>query len=376
MHELRTSRAGRWVKCPSSASRESKEPNEPNDAALEGIAAHELLEKCLRQSKRAEDFKGQRAENGVLFDDDMIEHVNNCVDFVHKKLTIPESANLLWGIEHPIEIKTLKSRIIHGRCDLWIYDTQTRHLTIIDFKYGWGIVSERENWQFIGYGYGIVLWLLDNGYELPESVSMICMQPRPAHRDGPFREWRINFKDFKRYASALQRAADNTYDRPNSLAVGPWCTDCLANTKCEALRHSGLALIDRYDGESVNLDLPAAQLSQELEILRRASGIIKDRCDALETAIMQRMSKGERFPNWTISQTFGRSDWTNKDVGINIGSMFGVTTHKVVPLTPNQAIKAGVPESIVNKFSAKNPTGMKLVNEDAVERARKAFKNE
>lgn len=375
-HKLRVSGAGRWVKCSSSASREATQPDLVNDAAIEGTAAHDLLERCLLNGVNANQFDGERAKNGTLFDSEMVGYVNDVINFVRKELTTGADLSPVWGVETPVQIKTPKSRVINGTTDLWMYWSKSRVLKILDFKYGYRIVPEKENWQLIGYAWGIVLQLLNAGYELPLEIEMICMQPRPAHRDGPFRRWRINFSEFKRYASLFTLAADNTYDRSNSLSVGPWCTDCAFNTKCEALRNAGLSLIDRYEGEPIDLDLPAEQLAQELEVLKRASSIIDDRCDALETAIMQRMSKGERFPKWSIQQTFTHAQWTTNEMGINIGGLFGVKTHKTVPITPNQAIKAGVPKAVVDQFSRKRPTGMKLINEDPTERAKKVFGND
>lgn len=314
-------------------------------------------------------FIGKSASNDVVITDDMADHVSLILDYVNTNFPAPR------GLEIEVQLQTRKGRAIKGRCDIAAFHQLPDHLTIPDLKYGWKIVNPENNTQLLIYAGGVIAKIIAAGHQPPKTIELIIMQPRPSHHRGPFRRWVIAYDELLQRLEKILDAADRTYDEPNTFVPGPWCGDCVVAPKCEALRNAGLRIIDQYVGKTMSTDVAADQLGRELEIIRRCESILQDRKEAVEHVMGERIRKGEIFPHWSVQQTYSRDEWRDKQAAIGLGVLFGISIAKIAPFTPNQAIKAGIPETVVRKVSGKRPTGMKLINEDVTERAKRVFQH-
>lgn len=370
MITLRASKSGRWIPCPASATQEQITPSEPNEAAREGTAAHYVLEYILK-TPNAVDLTGTVAPNDVIITREMVMHVCDCINWIYNNYDVANNPTV---IEHQGKIKTPRGNVVLGRCDIGHYNLAQFKLTIFDFKYGWGIIHPLNS-QLLIYSYAIALFLVSLGYEWPQEIELVIMQPRPSHNDGPFRRVSINFEEWKRKIAEIQLAADTAHNSPDHYSPGSHCHDCTAATRCVALRESGYNIIDEYVGKPIETNLTAQQLAAEMELVRRAEKILTERREALEHIMTARIKSGEYVPGWTVQPSYARAEWIDPELGIRIGTLFGIETSKTVPITPHQAKQKGVPKELVNSLTKSRMTGMKLKSEDASERARKAFKN-
>lgn len=103
-------------------------------------------------------------------------------------------------------------------------------LTVLDFKYGEGVVVETEfNPQIMYYAYGI----LRNHPEVTK-VRLAIIQPRVTwHPGGVVRWWETDAETIRGWAENVLRPAMNT--KSSTLKAGDWCRFCPAKLVCPML---------------------------------------------------------------------------------------------------------------------------------------------
>lgn len=116
-------------------------------------------------------------------------------------------------------------------------------------------------------------------------------------------------------------------------------------------------------------------LAEELDILKAAQERIKERFKQLSDLAMYRLKQGRVLPNYGIEQTYSNRVWRD---GLTCEFLEMVTGKKLArppePVTPAQAIHAGVPEHVVNQFSTRKETGLKLTRVSTEAKAKRLFK--
>jgi len=140
------SSAYRWMKCPGSIKMaEMTPPREPNRYMLEGTAAHELAELCLKNGQDPLEYVG-RTLRGVEVTDEM----RQCVDVYVKDV---------FGVAHStprmrleVETRVVLSEDCFGTVDAIVFDPDTDWLYVWDYKHGAGQgVEAQGNQQLLFY---------------------------------------------------------------------------------------------------------------------------------------------------------------------------------------------------------------------------------
>ena len=254
---LGASSAKRWMNCHGSVGLVLKAPTpEKNEYAQEGTAAHKLGEKALKRFLKTGDrdvshFAGQKIDgDGKLFkvNADMIEAVQVYVDTVlsyHSDFT-----EIL--IEHKFRLDWIAPKLF-GTSDTTIYDEDEKHLIVIDYKHGAGLpVEVKKNAQGRYYGLGAC-----EGKEV-EKVTIVIVQPRCPHRDGPVRTETISFKELKEWeVNILTPHIKAIHNGSDSLAVGEWCSSCFcpaAGTCPEQAKHAKEICVNDFDDDFLEDD--------------------------------------------------------------------------------------------------------------------------
>lgn len=211
-HEYGPSAHHRLLRCPA-ALRMGKRYRDPaSGAALEGTAAHQLAEVCLRDSIRADDWV---PDNVVLmFDPEYADFEQDVLDDPaidirrfekHTIVYYPISASMRWGVN--VYLDHVRSLEGDGYAEETVYFSRwvpssldedltgsscgfgtTDHLTfftkpngktrctLTDFKFGRVFVEVENNYQLLGYAAAVIEtfgWL----YDIDEFVLEI-VQPR------------------------------------------------------------------------------------------------------------------------------------------------------------------------------------------------------
>ena len=174
---LSASSSHRWLACPPSALLCAKEKDKPSDFALQGTDAHTLCEHKLKialgqQSKDS-------VENLTFYDEEMVECTDMYAQYVMEQLSEAKGRckDPIVLIEQHLDFSQwVPDGFGTGDCVLVSDDT----LTVIDFKYGLGILVDAENNpQMMCYALG-ALSLFDGIYDIKD-ITMTIFQPRREH---------------------------------------------------------------------------------------------------------------------------------------------------------------------------------------------------
>ena len=354
---LSPSSAGRWLECPGSVTmcEQFPQPSGPNEAADEGTASHWVASEQLLI--RPIDGPGVTAPNGVRINEDMIEAAMVYVD---------EVLRVANGAELHIEDK-LPAHYIHKECygtiDTWFLSLNRKEIHIWDYKYGFGIVDPYENQQLICYAAAVIQKLSLNGIQDQETdVVMHIVQPRPFHRDGPHRTWRVKGSDLRGYHNKLSHAANLALGPNPKTQSGERCKYCSARHACEAAQRASLHAID-YASEAVPAQLSLDALAIELRTMERAANAIQYRLTGLRAQAEQAIKSGQIVPGWSLEVGQGRAAWSRPvDEVFALGDLLGVDLRAdPAPITPAQAKKKGVSADLVAAYSQAGNGAAKLV---------------
>lgn len=166
--------------------------------------------------------------------------------------------------------------------------------------------------------------------------------------------WRVDFAAtlpdmMGRLASALEAVASGR----TATYTGEFCVGCPAAFRCEALLRASEIAVEAA-GSRLPVDLDARAVSHALRTLRGSADRLKARLTALEAQARHMILRGDGVPGWTLEQGRGRRAWTLPDVVvIEIARGLGYDLAKPPePITPTQALKAGLDEAIVQSMSA------------------------
>jgi hypothetical protein len=330
-----------------------------NESARWGSALAEFSAKSLKARLTFDrwltqngmvDGKYPIASNGVTCDLEMIESAQ-----AYTEVVLETAGDAVLHIEESLDIPRIDPSMTGKRPDCWFVTAGMYH--VYELKGGHRFVDEYENWQNICYAAGIV----SDADELAARVAMHVFQPRAFHRRGPDREWSVMARDLRPYVNMLANAAmDARGDDPKCVA-GDYCRDCRGRVYCEAGASAAYSAAEQAYS-SLPLDVTPLAMGAELKMLQRAQKMLDARVTGLEEMAKVALQRGDAVPFYTLEQGNGRQDWTMPASEIAmLGEMFGVKVMKdPQPVTPKQAIKAGLDAETVAQYSHTPRGEMKL----------------
>ena len=283
----------RWLACPPSALLCAKEKDKPSEFAMQGTDAHTLCEHKLKTAL------GQQSkdptEDLTFFDEEMADCTDMYAQYVMEQLSTAKercSDPIVLVEQHLDFSQWVPEGFGTGDCVI----VADEMLTVIDFKYGVGILVEAENNpQMMCYALG-ALSLFDGIYDIKE-ITMTIFQPRREH-----------VSTFTISKEALLSWAEETLAPTAELAVkgegeykaGSHCQFCKVKATCRKRAEYNLELA-RYDFE-----MPANLEDDEIEIiLAKADELVSWVNDIKEYALQQAVS-GKEWKDWKLVE--GRSN--------------------------------------------------------------------
>lgn len=336
-------------------------PKEETDESREGTAAHWVAQQLLQHGVLV--AEGSPAPNGWLVDAEMIEGAALYVGFLYAKLGRAPG----W-----IEQRT-DGGGIHERCwgtpDAAAWDGGTLH--VFDYKYGHRFVEVFENEQLLCYAADLLNPVADDSLLW---VEFHVLQPRSFHRDGPTRSWLVRATDLRAYFNRLRGCAEDAL-RSSALTVASpvACRDCTARFRCTA---SMTAAIDSAgaSGSPVPFDLSHAQAGRFLAYLRASKAQVEAMESGLEEQLSKAIKRGEFVPGWQLEESQSRERWLlPSDAVLEMGRAFGKNlSAKAVAVTPPQARKMGIDDSVISAYCERPRGAMNLVPIDFT-RTKKVF---
>ena len=278
---LSASSSHRWLACPPSALICAKEKDKPSEFALQGTDAHSLCEYKLKTAL------GQQSkdptEDLAFFDEEMADCTDMYAQYVMEQLSAAKercSDPIVLVEQHLDFSRWVPEGFGTGDCVI----VADEMLTVIDFKYGVGILVEAENNpQMMCYALG-ALSLFDGIYDIKE-ITMTIFQPRREH----ISTFTISKEALLSWAEeTLAPTAELAAKGEGEFKAGGHCQFCKAKATCRKRAEYNLELA-RYDFE-----MPASLEDDEIEvILAKADELVSWVNDIKEYALQQAVSGKE-----------------------------------------------------------------------------------
>lgn len=358
-----------WGTCALWPSMNEKFPQDDSPESIEGTAAHWVAFEPFNGKKVS---AGMTAPNGVIVTEEMIEGGELLAETLGTRMKGMENLH----IEETLPISFIDPDCF-GTPDIWASGMGNFDVEIVDYKFGHRFVDEFFNPQGLLYLLG-VLEKLQIPWESDKSVKVnfTIVQPRCYYKGSPVRthSFRVSEAEFLFYS--LREAAKNARISQPTATTNPHCGNCPGRHACQALQLAAYS-----DAEFANnrqpLELSPRAAGLELRILERAYERLGARVDGLRELVLANLKKGEKIPYFHIEEGKGRSQWNVPvEQVITMGQMFGKDLAKPGVLTPNQAKKAGIDESVIKAMSFVPSGGLKLVADNPADAQRVFGKGE
>ena len=319
---LSASSSHRWLECPLSAKLCSEQPDTASEYAQEGTDAHALCEHKLKALLGMETT--DPTENLTYYNEEMERCANEYAVYVSEQ--VEKTKSVCKGPVVLVEQRLDFSRWVpegFGTGDCVIVADGT--LTIVDMKYGLGIlVSAENNPQMMLYALG-ALELFDSIYDI-NTVSMTIFQPR---RDN-ISEHTISKEDLLRWADeVLAPTALLAIKGEGEFKAGDHCRFCKAKSNCRKRAEFNLELT-HYDFEP-----PATLDNIEIAaVLAKADELVSWVTDVKEYALRQALS-GVTYDGFKVVEGRSNRKYTDENAVVEAVKSAGYDPyeHSVLGIT-------------------------------------------
>lgn len=353
-----------WVKMINSVPEEIRNAKSPESIA--GDVAHDLSARMISTAARAgigrpvrEELIGSIIDNTVVTEEmyESCELYSEDVQKVMRDTRIMGGA--FFGVEEQVSIMKVH-KDCWGTTDVFILDHANKTLYVWDFKYGHVFVDAYRNWQVICYAIGLITRLASFD-DLKFKIVIRVVQPRAYGHGGPIHEWVLDIVELKNYMYILNENA-HTAMGPNACnRTGPHCRYCGARAICPDALKAGLLLYE-YSSIPMPQNMPPEAMATQYAILARAKEQIEGMESAFKEQIKYLIKSGKNVTGYMLESAMGRERWTRPEAEIiTMGKMMGKDLSNIKALTPNQARKKHIDESLITAFSERPVNGTKLV---------------
>jgi Protein of unknown function (DUF2800) len=320
---LSPSNADRWMHCPGSVELCAQMPKPEQSAyAGEGEAAHTLLERCLKNPKILPWDMVGTAIGDFEVDDEMAEAVSFALEVIR--------AEAAKGGEVLIETKVEIAPGISGTLDVAIirpYDS----LTVIDFKYGKGIVvSAVDNVQLLLYGLPLSI------QAEVKDIKLVVIQPRT---DGQVSTWTCDSDYMATFATEVNRKIALTKEPKALVSAGTWCKFCWAKPICPALRQKISDALPAIPEKQVLFPNVKGLSVQTVKKILDYRDLIEEWLSAVAAYAQEVAEAGGEIPGYELAQKRANRRWKDEVAALQAFDDLGEKAYKVKLLSPAQMEK-------------------------------------
>ena len=319
---LSASSAHRWLACPPSAKLNAAVSDIGSEYAAQGTDAHSLCEfKVLKYLGK--DVKDPTADL-TYFDEEMAECTDSYLQYVTEQVEKAKERckDPIVLVEQRLDFsKWVPQGFGTGDCVI----VSDEVLTVIDFKYGLGVLVQAENNpQMMCYALG-ALELFDSLYDI-KSIEMTIFQPR---RDN-ISTYEISKYELLEWAqTVLSPTAQLAEKGEGDFKAGEHCQFCKVKATCRKRAEYNLELA-KYDFE-----MPANLDNTEISaILSKADELISWASDVKEYALQQALN-GEEFDGFKVVEGRSTRKYTDETAVADAVTQAGFDPyeHKVLGIT-------------------------------------------
>lgn len=349
------SAAHRWLNCTASVDAAEQFSDPPGESAMEGTAAHWLLEQCLTKGGAPSDFVGRSivvregtVERVFPVGRDMAADVAIGVDFIRGIAKTPGWS----GVEYRVDLSFLELEQF-GTCDLWHW-SQDGLLTIADFKYGRVDVSPVNNAQLMLYGLGVHTMAVDQKLlrqpiALPtvDAINLVIIQPRSIQPVPRIKRWSTTPDEI---TALTNLAADRILEanRAPRFVYGEWCKYCPALGACPETQDRMRALTQL---------MTKADLSpRDAAKIYRHKMLIESVLKKAESTVADALMRNVSLPGLKLVTARKHRQWRDEDLAKQ-RLVDAVGPKALKPVTPAQADKLGKEAKLVVADLSFTPAG-------------------
>ena len=321
---LSASSAHRWLECPPSAVANEAYPDQDTTFAHEGTLAHEVAEFMVRNGY----YNHKGAQAGVTVE--MVECAKEYADYIEEQKKSNDAIVLL---EQRVDFSPWVPDGF-GTCDCIIIQEET--LTIIDYKYGQGVmVSATDNPQMKLYALGAM-----NDYGIAMDVKKVelhIFQPRLNNVSTDT----FTVEELMEWAEkTVKPTAEKAIQGKGKYAPGEHCRFCQHGGKCRALTKLCTEYLDTH---GLRVALPVLAPHEVADVLRMEPMVTLWLKKVKEQAMTTLMSGGELPGYKLVEGRLGIRKWKNDQTVLDLLKGAGyredeITETKV--LSPAQMDKA------------------------------------
>lgn len=335
-----------WLACPMGLTMQNRYGNRypAGAAAEEGTAAHEVLEDMLTPDS----VSTETAKNGVAITDEMRSHAAEAVNYV-ESLRLSDAGTVM--AERKLVLKLPNTPEIHGTADVIVLPPDGKTVHVIDYKYGYTHVPADSPQLKI---YGVAA---RQAFQR-ETVYLHVIQPRD-YTANPIRTHHFTPIEQNDFCAEVEMAMRLAASRQPVAVPGSHCNRCPGRGQCAAVRDWSMA--EEHAGSDAQLTPEAVAF--ELHLARRQAELAAARVKGLEDEAAHVLRTGGLVPGWSMQSKPGRETWTGEAEVLALAEGFGLldTVSERRLITPNQAIKAGLPAELVRMHTTRPQGEAKLV---------------
>jgi hypothetical protein len=342
----------RWVHCPGSIREEAAYPDIASEAAIDGTGSHLLLEMCLNNGVRAEQYEGatigenhRDKPNGWHVTRDRIERVQMCLDYVFARVKHLEKEYPGSRVVVSAEARA-NPGVVFGRDDWWgtcditikVINTHKRcmFMEVVDYKDGRMYVQAKENTQTTGYLFGQLKDYIidpDTNTFAPARVSSECKMTIVQPKTHPVvRSEDITPEDLIARAQWLAECAIKT-NAPDAPLVADgkggkgYCKWCKHKQNCEALKAQESEEIEEMSTELSTLngvslfsggipaldnieEIPSADLAKLCDAQPMIDAMFKKALDEIERRVI---AEPNSVPGYAMVPGNGANVWAQSE---------------------------------------------------------------
>ena len=321
---LSASSAHRWLECPPSAVANEAYPDQDTTFAHEGTLAHEVAEFMVRNGYY--NHKGSQA--GVTVE--MVECAREYADYIDEQKKSNDAIVLL---EQRVDFSPWVPDGF-GTCDCIIIQEET--LTIIDYKYGQGVmVSATDNPQMKLYALGAM-----NDYGIAMDVKKVelhIFQPRLNNISTDT----FTVEELMEWAEkTVKPTAEKAIKGKGQYAPGEHCRFCQHGGKCRALTKLCTEYLDTH---GLRVALPVLAPHEVADVLRMEPMVTLWLKKVKEQAMTTLMSGGELPGYKLVEGRLGARKWRNDQTVLDLLKGAGYREEEITEtkvLSPAQMDKA------------------------------------
>lgn len=329
---LSASAAHRWMNCPGSVKLSEGLPNPPTIHSATGTCAHSIAAECLEKPAAPADFLGEKfMVDGfeIVCDQEMVDVINLYLSEIESDAQPGDES---W-VEMPLlEALQTVDPDMGGTADYVRYRPSTKHLRVMDFKYGAGMyVGADDNSQLKIYALGAMI-----AVQRPVSaVEVVVVQPR-YEGDRPVRSWVFPVDEVLDFLAGVRDAAESTRSDNAKLASGDWCGFCPARRTCPELTGKRHAILAAEFGEVVD----RGQLATLLASIPQVKAQIK----AIEELAYREAVAGHEVPGFKLVEKRPTRKWTREADVIEWAQ-----ANAIDPYAPRELLSPAQLEKIIAK---------------------------